>query len=231
VIKGMAKFDFVEAVDGMTLQSPDADDTFNKDARMSSLATADYSRWTRAINRLRDLGLDQLELPGLEGEPFNFSLPKIVLVGNQSSGKSSLIEAISQVKVPRDDNTCTRCPIEVRLCGGRGEWECKVSLRRSTPDNTKFQITEFATTSDRDAVESILGLAQRALLNPGIGSDVFRLETDSGQPSNDELLFSKDTIIVEIVGMPLDITFIDLPGLISSVLPLVHTRTAIDEVE
>jgi hypothetical protein len=216
----MARFDFVEAVDGLTLQSPDTGSFEDVTTRFSPLAPSDYSRWARAINRLRDLGLDRLELPGIEGEPFDISLPKIVLVGNQSSGKSSLIEAISQVKVPRDDNTCTRCPIEVRLYGqGGAEWNCKVSLRRRSADNNTFEITEFATTSNRDVVESLLRRAQRAILNPNINSDVFRSETAGAQPSNDQLLFSEDTIIVEIVGMDLDITFIDLPGLISSVPP------------
>jgi len=215
----MARFDLVEAVDAMTLQSPDAD-TFEDARTFSALATTDYPRWARAINRLRDLGLDRLELPGIDEEPFNISLPKIVLVGNQSSGKSSLIEAISKVKVPRDDGTCTRCPIEVRMYGqGGAEWKCKVSLRRHLANNNTFEITEFATTSDQDAVESLLRKAQRAILNPKISSAIFRSGTAAGQPLKDELLFSEDTIIVEIVGDDLDITFIDLPGLISSVLP------------
>jgi hypothetical protein len=216
----MARVDLVEGVNDMTLLSPNAD-TFEDARTFSPLATTDYSRWARAINRLRDLGLDRFELPVIDGEQFDISLPKIVLVGNQSCGKSSLIEAISQVKVPRDDNTCTRCPIEVRLYGQGGvAWNCNVSLRRRSADN--FQITDFANTRDLNAVESILRRAQRAILNPGIDSEVFRSENAINQPATDERMFSDDTIIVEIVGMDMDITFIDLPGLIASVpTPLV----------
>ena len=51
-----------------------------------------------AINALRHQGVEDLISP----------LPKIVVVGDQSTGKSSLIEAISEIKVPRDAGTCTR---------------------------------------------------------------------------------------------------------------------------
>ena len=50
------------------------------------------------INRLRQLGIEDLVV----------SLPKIVVVGDQSSGKSSCVEALSEIKVPRFTNTCTR---------------------------------------------------------------------------------------------------------------------------
>src|SRR5271169_2371326 len=137
------------------IRSPDTE-RFEDARNFSPLAATEYARRARAINRLRDLGVDRLELEGIDGEELEISLPKIVLVGNQSSGKSSLIEAISQVKVPQDDGTCTRCPIEVRVCGQGGvEWNCNVSLRRHLPDGTVRTIS-FANTSERDRMESIL---------------------------------------------------------------------------
>jgi hypothetical protein len=68
-----------------------------------------------------------------------------------------------------------------------------------------------------DKAESILRRAQRAILNPNIDVEVFRTEDSSTLPPGDELMFSEDTVIAEIVGMDMDITFMDLPGLISSV--------------
>lgn len=50
-----------------------------------------------AINDLQNLGLDA-----------SVPLPNIVVVGEQSAGKSSFIEAISEIQVPRDAGTCTR---------------------------------------------------------------------------------------------------------------------------
>lgn len=36
------------------------------------------------------------------------SLPQLVVCGKQSSGKSSVLEAITRVPFPRSDTTCTR---------------------------------------------------------------------------------------------------------------------------
>ncbi|CAM4948963.1 unnamed protein product [Rotaria socialis] len=43
------------------------------------------------------------------------SLPQIVVVGDQSVGKSSILEAISGIELPRAQNICTRCPLELRM--------------------------------------------------------------------------------------------------------------------
>ncbi|KAI9779416.1 MAG: hypothetical protein M1839_007381 [Geoglossum umbratile] len=74
------------------------------------------------INRLRQVGVEDFVLP----------LPKIAVVGNQSAGKSSLIEAISGIRVPRHTGTCTRCPLEINLTESAyagSQWTCRVSLR------------------------------------------------------------------------------------------------------
>ena len=48
------------------------------------------------------------------------NLPSIVVVGDQSSGKSSVLEAISGVNLPRGDGIMTRVPIQLRLRKSRG---------------------------------------------------------------------------------------------------------------
>ena len=75
----------------------------------------------QAVQALRHLGVEDLVLP----------LPKIVVVGDQSTGKSSLIEGMSEIKVPRSAGTCTRCPLEINLTEGTDEeWSCKVSIHQ-----------------------------------------------------------------------------------------------------
>ena len=136
--------------------------------------------------RLHHLGLDNLDLP----------LPKIVVVGDQSTGKSSLIEGMSEIKVPRSSGTCTRCPLEINLSDSSADaWSCKVFLckkymyegtqgQAATRGKGKpevatrqrplgpwiLQDTEeifFATVSSKEAVPHVLKLAQLATLNPG----------------------------------------------------------------
>lgn len=45
-------------------------------------------------------------------------LPAIVVVGDQSSGKSSLLEILSGVTLPRGEGICTRVPLELQLRHG-----------------------------------------------------------------------------------------------------------------
>ena len=42
-------------------------------------------------------------------------LPGVVVVGEQSAGKSSLLENISGIQFPRAQNTCTRMPCVLTL--------------------------------------------------------------------------------------------------------------------
>jgi GTP-binding protein EngB required for normal cell division len=50
----------------------------------------------------------------------NYKLPRIIVVGNESSGKSSLLENITKCQLfPRDSKICTKCPILVKMRPGR----------------------------------------------------------------------------------------------------------------
>ncbi|KAH9024286.1 P-loop containing nucleoside triphosphate hydrolase protein [Lactarius hengduanensis] len=149
-------------------------------------------------------------------------LPIIAVLGSQSSGKSSLIQAISGIpllKAPGD--ACTRCPIECRLTRGDGAWSCQVYLRRviassgtSVSDLPKEPFGDLIT--DKDLLEDRISRAQFAILNPSIPAGTF-LEGDA-DPGGNELTFSPNIICLEITGPEYsEISFVDLPGLIHNV--------------
>lgn len=75
------------------------------------------------VQNLRELGVEDLVLP----------LPKICVLGDQSTGKSSLIEGISGIKVPRSSGCCTRCPLEINLAVSEpnSQWECTIYLQKT----------------------------------------------------------------------------------------------------
>lgn len=60
--------------------------------------------------------IDELRTIGVGGL---VELPQLIVCGNQSSGKSSVLEAISRVRFPAKSNVCTRFATEVilRRCG------------------------------------------------------------------------------------------------------------------
>ncbi|KAI0002252.1 P-loop containing nucleoside triphosphate hydrolase protein [Russula compacta] len=163
----------------------------------------------RLLNTFRDIGLDS-----------DLDLPEIGVIGSQSSGKSSALQAISGVSLPRaPGDACTRCPIECRLTHGDEQWECRVFLRRSGGRSSFGQSKEpFGDPiTDKDFVEDLVLRAQLAILNPSIPAESF-LDRNANLSAPTELSFSPDIVCLEITGPEYsDISFVDLPGLIRTV--------------
>jgi len=90
-------------------------------ANSSAPATFDQTQYKEKsrklvtlVNQLRDAGAQAI-----------FTLPSLVVCGNQSAGKSSLLERLCGVKLPRAAGTCTKCPTEVRMQEDtKGDWGC-----------------------------------------------------------------------------------------------------------
>lgn len=129
-----------------------------------------------------------------------------------------------QIRVPRDKDTCTRCPFEIRMLREDSDWSCRIKLRFDYDDSQetlkKPQACDFGALIDESAkglVEDRLRRAQLAILN-GLDSvinhqrfldgDLDRLKREA----LDALAFSHNTVIVEIRGPEVtDLTFVDLP--------------------
>jgi len=197
-----------------TQTSTSPSSTFPSPTSPSSIGGSKFALSSQRLNELvkllRDCGIETI-----------LKLPKIVIIGNQSAGKSSLIEAISQVKMPRAMGTCTRCPMEVVLTSAtHGKpWHCKVSLRIDNQDRIGQPpgIFEFGETETKDEVTGLLRRAQLAILNPRMEFDHFvELNDEQCENHEREISFSRNTVVLEISGAGVDVTFIDLPGIISS---------------
>jgi len=57
------------------------------------------------------------------------SVPQIAIVGDQSSGKSSVLEAFTKLSFPRDKGMCTRFATQVNLCRDLTSAEDTLSAR------------------------------------------------------------------------------------------------------
>ncbi|RYP07256.1 hypothetical protein DL765_009208 [Monosporascus sp. GIB2] len=125
-------------------------------------------------------------------------LPELVLVGDQSAGKSSLMSGIAEISLPASGGVCTRCPIHIRLSrSSEPRWSCTVWLQqdyeyRPPPSDltiTKQDVTTqnpfppwarqsrvvkpFKTIYEKSEIEDVLRWAQIATLNPGRRPDLF----------------------------------------------------------
>jgi len=218
---GESDFDFPATSDENTSEDTPPANTNQSKHNQSPRKTDDspLSKTTYALSRhqlnnqvknLRDCGIEE-----------EVKLPKIAVIGNQSAGKSSLIEAISQIKVPRAAGTCTRCPMEVVLNSAMQgqEWQAKVSLRFSLED-PRVRISSsvpFAETKSKDEITLILRRAQLCILNPERSITEFvGLSEDKCDRYPTALRFSKSIVVLEITGADVDVTFVDLPGIISN---------------
>eukprot|EP00771_Trimastix_marina_P003147 gnl/Trimastix_PCT/4353.p1 GENE.gnl/Trimastix_PCT/4353~~gnl/Trimastix_PCT/4353.p1 ORF type:complete len:730 (+),score=168.81 gnl/Trimastix_PCT/4353:117-2306(+) len=110
-------------------------DTFAGSAFSSSMSQIVRPMLDR-IDRLRGI---------LKGEPI--SLPMIVVIGDQSTGKSSVLEAISGIELPRGSGICTRVPLELRM---KRSSEPSISIssqdspeRLITPDQVGPMVTQL----------------------------------------------------------------------------------------
>ncbi|KAG8679917.1 hypothetical protein FRC09_018622, partial [Ceratobasidium sp. 395] len=143
----------------------------------------------------------------------SLDLPQIAVVGSQSAGKSSLIEALCQITLPRSTGTCTRCPIEFRSQYAEHEWRGQVLLKMEIEDRGKSrwgdEIAFGETITDPELIEDRIKQAQVAVLHPHLDPQIF-LSGDPGPGGG--LSFTRNRVIVKISGRELaDLSFVDLP--------------------
>ncbi|XP_075870264.1 interferon-induced GTP-binding protein Mx-like [Nelusetta ayraudi] len=127
------------------------------------------------IDSLRSLGVER-----------DLALPAIAVIGDQSSGKSSVLEALSGVALPRGSGIVTRCPLELKMKRKReGEdWYGKISYQDHEEE-----------LDDPEKVEAKIREAQDEMAGVGVG-------------------ISHDLISLEIASPDVpDLTLIDLPGI------------------
>lgn len=129
------------------------------------------------VDELRRLGLQQ-DLP----------IPQIAVCGDQSSGKSSVLEALSGVAFPRGSGLVTRCATELSMTTG-AEWSATVSA-----DGLETKQAQ----QPHEVGELISGFTDEMCVESGFCID--------------------KTIRVRLVGPQYtNLTLVDLPGIVRTV--------------
>lgn len=147
----------------------------------------------------RDL-LDIIDKLRSQGISRYVDLPEIVVCGDQSAGKSSVLEAISGMSFPTKDNLCTRFATELILRRSPSPG-VKISIipDHNRPDSEKKALQDFCPSVDADA--------------PNLGDVVQGAKEEMGL-MNSSKAFSADILRVEFSGPTQPhLTMIDLPGL------------------
>ncbi|KAL2758434.1 hypothetical protein ACRALDRAFT_1080266 [Sodiomyces alcalophilus JCM 7366] len=146
----------------------------------------------------RDL-LDIIDGLRSQGISRYVDLPEIIVCGDQSAGKSSVLEAISGMSFPAKDNLCTRFPTELVLRRDpvkTGQVSIIPSPERSREE--KENLRHFPPLVDLDKTD----------LGPVIESAKEKMGLTGGKA------FSNDTLRIELSGPTQPhLTLVDLPGL------------------
>ena len=148
-----------------------------------------------AVGELRHQGLESL-----------IPLPQIVVCGDQSAGKSSVLEAISEIPFPRNDNLCTRFVTEIVL-----RYAAKDSINmRVIPNPDRPQ----------DEQDTIRGFRESILEFDELPGLMDKVMTVMGIKNSSQMItqaFGKDILSITIEGPSrAHLTLVDLPGLIQT---------------
>ncbi|XP_041066625.1 interferon-induced GTP-binding protein Mx3-like isoform X2 [Carcharodon carcharias] len=149
---------------------------------VKAMDTAFYNEYENKVRPCIDL-IDTLRGFGVDKD---LGLPAIAVIGDQSSGKSSVLEALSGVSLPRGSGIVTRCPLELKLKQVKKEnvWKGKISYK-----DYSNKLKNAA------AVEQEIRKAQDIIAGAGVGI-------------SHELI----SLEIESTSVP-DLTLIDLPGI------------------
>ena len=157
---------------------------------------ARYQKTLQVLQSIRDLCGGQL------------SLPQICVVGDQSSGKSALLEVLTNIKFPVKSGICTKAPIVV---------ECKSDPSLESP---QFFIQDRSTLSYRSIPLDQLDTEIMSVQS----EDLRGLSFDDAPTAK----ISLDEIRIQAIGpSQIDIVVVDLPGIINTGPGKDDTRTLI----
>ncbi|KAH6648210.1 P-loop containing nucleoside triphosphate hydrolase protein [Truncatella angustata] len=149
------------------------------------------------IDKLRDLNIGQ-----------HVPLPQLVVVGDQSSGKSSLLESLSGIPFPKDQSLCTR-------------YATQITFRRDSEDRVEIRIIPGPHASDehRKHVEGFRlqvasGLKFREQFVDILKKVNERMGLRADVSTGHGTVFSEDILKIEVYGPSVDyLTIIDVPGI------------------
>jgi len=138
--------------------------------------------------------VDKLRAVGIEKD---MPIPQIAVMGDQSSGKSSVLEAISGVPFPRGSGLVTKCATELRMRKSLpgSPWKAKAFLSWD-----KKQPQQAGDVKDPQQLGSVIEALTESLLLARGGDATFE---------------SEHSIVIELEAPNIpNLTVIDLPGIV-----------------
>ncbi|GKT72564.1 dynamin family protein [Colletotrichum tofieldiae] len=152
--------------------------------------------------------LNQIEKIRANGIGDLIDLPQLVVCGDQSAGKSSVLEGITGIPFPRQEGLCTRFPTEIILRHSNEPLRTKASIRPHS--GRSAEVAQTLRNYEREMKEDLSDL-------PATIEEVSKLMGIRGfTDSLADPAFASDALRIEVTGPTgLQLSVVDLPGLIS----------------
>ena len=159
---------------------------------------SDVKPWIDFLDSMRVLGVSD-----------NLDIPQIAVFGDQSSGKSSLLEALSGIPFPRGSGLVTRCPTCISLHqDDKVKWSARIRIT-----SKKY--------SHIDEVETFVPEELSSKI-----SELTNMLTD-----NDPSQLSRDGILIRVTAPNVsNITIVDLPGIVRTTTSG-QSKSVIDDID
>ncbi|KAH0624821.1 hypothetical protein JD844_032655 [Phrynosoma platyrhinos] len=166
----------------LSTQEEDSNDLLQQKQQNKKPENPLFNQYEEKIRPCIDL-IDSLRALGVEKD---LALPAIAVIGDQSSGKSSVLEALSGVALPRGSGIVTRCPLALKLkkLPVGHMWKGKISY-----------LDKNMELSSPSEVEKEIRRAQNIMAGEGVGISHKLISLEVNSPE-----------------VP-DLTLIDLPGI------------------
>ena len=147
-------------------------------ATLFRTTTSEHQRFIAFVDKLRRLGIER-----------DCPIPQIAVAGDQSAGKSSVLELISGIPFPRGTGTVTKCAI--RICMRQCDtWSASLFRQPETGDPTEAEQVEDLASLGRHISEHQAALCPNGTVSSGVID-----------------------ITLEAPDVP-NLTLIDLPGIV-----------------
>ena len=163
---------------------------------LEEMQTEEQRQVLDIVAQIRKCGLDSI-----------LELPQLVVCGDQSAGKSSVLEALTEIPFPRNDNLCTRFATEIILRRAPSDsLTIKIIPDIKRPQSEQEKIKAF-----KESITDFYELPR--IMNSAMAIMEVNDPTSASKPR----AFAKDVLSVEIEGSSRpQLTLVDIPGLIQT---------------
>ncbi|KAK6340050.1 hypothetical protein TWF730_001825 [Orbilia blumenaviensis] len=173
-------------------------------SNLDALESAQRSQLFDIIDKFRELNISE-----------DISLPQLVVVGDQSSGKSSLLEGLTEISFPVASDLCTRFATQIvlrRADDDEGHVRATIvpGVDANADPETRKKLLEFqvSMTEAEFGPESFASILNTAAVYMGVPEPGDKVE---GTPDK---RFSNDILKIELSGRHHPhLTIVDVPGL------------------